>query len=345
MIPLKKLRSDRQLPDKIFAPYQDTLSISRKFFRTDAGEFRYYYRFFKEEIKYYLSVSSLTKLLPTNQYLIKWMADMGYEEAKEYTEERSQYGNMMHQLQLDSLRQEKVDLKNINEYVYTYIKKNRLNLEYLEPWSKELTKDYIAWNEFIFEHNIRPIAIEIPVLSEKYKVGGRIDLVCIISIKEKGFFGEVYKRNSGDNKAGDPKMSTGYVDYVAIIDLKSGKKGFFQGHQFQINVYKLIWNTLFPDVLVEKCFNWAPKHWRFSTEGGLKYSLKDQTNPMWARILKSYLSIATELGIMAPKKSCFLITKPLDSYEDNSEAYRHITLSDALKLAHSTDGKGKSVIL
>ena len=52
------------------------------------------------------------------------------------------------------------------------------------------------------------------------------------------------------------------VRVKGIIDLKSGKKGFYDSHVIQLNMYRKLWNENFPSIPIHHIYNWAPKDWR-----------------------------------------------------------------------------------
>jgi len=60
----------------------------------------------------------------------------------------------------------------------------------------------------------------------------------------------------------------------AIIDLKSGRKGFYESSEIQLQAYKEMFNIHFPEVTIDKTFNWSPKNFLGVTP---TYNLKDQT--------------------------------------------------------------------
>lgn len=136
-----------------------------------------------------------------------------------------------------------------------------------------LQKALLAFAQFVKEYEVKPLATELIMKSDVYKVASPIDLVAKMTIEEKGFFGEVYK--TGEKK-GTPKESKRKREILAIIDLKSSQSGFYDSHYLQLQLYKRIFEENYPDLKIEGLFNWSPKDWRV---GGVPtYNLKDQSN-------------------------------------------------------------------
>jgi len=59
----------------------------------------------------------------------------------------------------------------------------------------------------------------------------------------------------------------------AIIDLKSGRKGFYESHEIQVQAYKEMFNIHFPEVTIDRPLI-GPQNFTGVTP---TYNLKDQT--------------------------------------------------------------------
>ena len=133
-----------------------------------------------------------------------------------------------------------------------------------------LIKGVLAFMQFVKDYNVKPLALELIMASDQYEVASPIDMVCTMTITEKGFFGEVYK--SGEKK-GQPKETKQERTVVAIVDFKSNN--FYDKHYLQLQLYKRIMKENYPDLEVDCLFNWSPKDWTSTTP---TYNLKEQSD-------------------------------------------------------------------
>lgn len=242
-------------------------------YRLDSSGHRYYYTFDENgEPIFYVSVTTLIKqTLPTSPQLIKWIADMGYEESQRYAQERAAYGTFMHSQLAELLIARSYNLNGLKERLKMYIESEQLPGDFIN-YADEFKKDILAFAQFMKDTDLKPLAIELVLTNPQDGYAGAIDLCAEITIEEKGFFGDVYK--TGAN-AGKPKETKRQRRIRAIIDFKSGRKGFFPEHEVQLLAYKTMWNMHFEKYPVEKVYNWAPRDWRGTTP---TYNFKDQTD-------------------------------------------------------------------
>ncbi len=288
---------------------------------------RYYYKFIKGEPIFYLSVTNMIHAsMPTSPHLIKWMSEMGYEAAEAYKEERAGYGTFMH-IQFQKILIERgINLDAIAEELKDYILKENYPISSYNKWLYEIKFDILGFAQFLLDANVQPIAIELVLASDKYGYAGAVDLCCYMDIIETGFYGETYK--SGDRK-GEPKESKRTRRIIAIIDFKSGKKGFWDSHEVQLNAYKEMFEENFPHVKVEKIFNYAPTDWR--TVPG--YKIKDQTDGPNKEKLRLFVELA-KIERKKKDKVVTIIEGVLDlekghvGLEDN---YKEISLDSFVK--------------
>lgn len=260
----------------------------QKVFRLNTSGNRYYYTFEDEysEPTFFVSVTTFIKqTLPTSEFLIKWIADMGYDESRRYMMERASYGTFMHTQIADFIINKTYDLDSLKGKLKAYIEAEKLPNDFIHH-ADELKKDMLAFAQFCIERNVKPLAIEIVLTHPTDGYAGAIDLACEFDGAIKGFHGEVYKSGK---RAGEQKETTKNVRCTAIVDFKSGRKGFYESSEAQLAAYKEMWNKRFPDKHVEYIFNWSPKEWRGSTP---TYNLVDQTNSNGARKLPYLVELA-----------------------------------------------------
>lgn len=256
-------------------------------YRLDSSGHRYYYTFDKDgEPIFFVSVTTLIKqTLPTSQSLVKWIADIGYEESQRFAQERAHYGTFMHAQIAELIIARSYNLNLIRERLRMFIESEQLPSDFM-GYADDFKKDILAFAQFMKDTDLKPLAIEIVLTNPEDGYAGAIDLAAELTIEEKGFFGEVYK--TGAN-AGKPKETKSQRRIRAIIDFKSGRKGFFPDYEIQLHAYKKMWNMNFEAHPVEKVFNWSPKDWRGKTP---TYNFKDQTDSKNAKKLPYLVELA-----------------------------------------------------
>ena len=250
---------------------QPYLQPPRKLYRIDqAGDRAYYYFDGKNPVIFPSVTTVIRSNMPTSPHLIKWMGDMGTEAAEEYRDERAAFGTFMHMTFEQYLVGGVYDLDLMHDALLGYLEREGLSPGLADKWLMEQQKTLLGSAQWIIDHNVKPLCIEIALASDAMEVAGMIDLVCEMDIEEKGYFGEVYK--SGAN-AGQPKESKRTKRIKAIVDFKSGKN-FYDDHAIQLEIYRRMWNENFPEHHIEQIFNWAPTDWRTAPT----YKFKEQTD-------------------------------------------------------------------
>jgi hypothetical protein len=236
----------------------------------------------------YISNTSLIDMTTkTDEGLIRKMADMGYDKWMEFLRERATYGTILHILIAEFLIAGFIDFDNIGRRIEVLFVEHDVPKKRYFTWHESLCYDLLAFCKFAADYKVRPLAIELPLISRENRFGGTIDLVCKLTIEEKGYFGEVYK--SGPNK-GAPKETKKETDIYAVIDFKSGKNGFTEKHADQLALCTILLKENYRqfDKYTLKAFNWAPKDWRTAPD----YSFKDQTGVSPLQVVFAKISIA-----------------------------------------------------
>ena len=237
-----------------------------RIFQLNTESYRYYYRFNADgEPEFYPSVTTLLRqTMPTSPFLIKWMLENGKEQADEKRDLAAAYGTYMH-IQFERLIiNRKVDFDALPADLLAYMERENLPEKVFTEWIGKIRKDVLAFAQFIKDYNVRALAIEIGLAHPDYHFAGCIDLPCIMT---------------------DPKSGE---DFTAIVDFKSGRKGFWEEHELQLHLYRMMWEVNFPELPIAKVFNFSPKDWRTKPT----YNLKDQTNSVNAAKIPALLELA-----------------------------------------------------
>jgi hypothetical protein len=248
----------------------------------------------KTVVSFYPSVTTIIdKVVPKSFAWMKLISELGMKGFYQMMREKAKYGTLLHILiadyfkSADNIQDRYFDFNTIAGRVALYIEENRITFD-THDWIINIKKDLAGIIQFIKDYEIEPIAIELMGLCEPVfnnincRFGGAIDLICEMTVKEKGFYGEVYK--SGEKK-GEPKETTQERRIRAIIDFKSGKSGFFDDYEIQLHLYKMMIENL--NLGIERVYNVAPSEWIKNPNA----SMKDQTDSKKAMNIPEYLTI------------------------------------------------------
>lgn len=274
-----------------------------KIFRVNAKGRRFYFTWEDKtkDPEIYFSVTTFIKQTSEeSMYLSRWRGTHGNLYCDEFMAEAARYGTLMHIEIGRFVRQGFFDYAAIPGIVDEYFLKN--NIDPNKPcilddapsrgsnkWSNRklyinrLKRDLLCFQQFCSDTNFKPLAMEL-VLKGSEGYATAIDLVGYMDVEIKGFHGEVYKTAKN---MGMPKESIMKKRVLAIVDFKSGKH-FYENHAKQLEACKRLWNENYPDMPVERLYNWSPSE--FKGEDA-KYKLKDQTDTVDSREFDAYVEL------------------------------------------------------
>ena len=233
-------------------------------YQLNTKNYRYYYKYDEAgEPQFYPSVTTiLAQTMPESPFLKQWRDKLGAEQADRYRDERAAYGTFMHGLFGELLINRTIDLDDIQEKLKIYIEQKQLPVDFIF-YADDLKKDVLAFAQWVADYDVKPLAIEIALVSERKHYAGMIDLVCTLKAKEGR--------------------------KTAIVDFKSGRNGFTEEHELQLHLYRDMWQENFPEHPIDKVFNFSPKDWRKDKP---TYNFKDQTESEMAAVRDDILAIA-----------------------------------------------------
>ena len=237
---------------------------SYRVFRLDMADYRYYYRFNENGVPvFYPSVTTILRAtMPTSPQLIDWMIANGKEGSAEKRDIAAAYGTLMHEQFEKLIIERKYDFDAASLVVAAYLERENLPDNLAGEWTNKLRKDVLAFAQFVKDYNVRPLAVEIALVHPVYGYAGCLDLPCMMT-----------------DKSGD---------FAALVDFKSGRKGFYEEHEIQLHMYADMWNVEYPDKPIARVFNFSPKDWRKKPT----YNLKEQTGSKSAAKIPSLLALA-----------------------------------------------------
>lgn len=288
---------------------------------------RYYYTLNDHgEPTFYPSVTTiLQEVMPRNVFLEKWKAEMGWEKANAYTQERANYGTFLHGQIEKLLVARSYDLDALKAELAKYIEREQLPTDFIN-YAEDLKKDILAFAQFVIDYDIKPMCIEEALFSSK-GYAGMIDLVCNMRVYTKDE--EAKAREKKGEKWTDKDEEKYSERLVAMVDFKSGRNGFYESHVHQLYLYKDMWEENFPEIPIESVFNWSPKDWRKSPTYNFTCQDEAYDKRITACLLEQYQLRKTET------KSVTLINGEINLDEGIDANYMSVSLEELVKVKES----------
>ena len=303
-------------------------------YRIDGHGFRYYYRFDeKGEPVFCLGVTSLiSKTRPMGYGLKAILVDKGWDGFKDFMNERAGYGTWMHMMWNKLLLKKTVSNRetDLDKSMYDYCEKSRLLNYYNDSkirakWLIDMQSDLLAFAAWVDDHRVVPLIIEQPLLhSDGY--GGSIDLLCELTVQEKGYWGEVYKTGP---RAGQEKETKQDVNVIAVVDYKSGRNAFFPDFELQLHAYRNLVNENYPDIKIDRLYNLSPKNWG-NTEIPA-YNFKDQTKTPVQEEFPHLLALAKIQNKLNKPSDVFQYECDIEIGKPMPESCKYVTIDEVVK--------------
>lgn len=235
-----------------------------RLFRVDSTGDRYYYQIGLDQLPvFYLSMTSFIKsVAPSSKPLIDWRVRLGAEESDEAMRVAAAYGTFMHTRIAEFMRDGYYDHRDTLPALSDYCSYEGIPARFFGQWLDDLENDMLSFAQFVIDRKVKPLAIEFPACGPE-GLAGMIDLPC--------------------------QMDWDGKRVVAIVDFKSGRKGFYDEHALQLRGYQHLWNNIWNGTpyMATHTFNWAPVNWR----GKPNYKLQNQTDAPAAARFPYYLEI------------------------------------------------------
>jgi hypothetical protein len=261
--------------------YRHTTSEARHYFAVDldAGL-----------VQWFKSVTTAIKAVWNQPHLQKWIMEVGTEEAERIRDEAAAYGTFMHAVCGEYLQTGELDLSDaaLEMKLFEWAEKQKMPTV-PRFWRHKIKQDAAAFAQWVYDYDVRPLAIEILLSCPDMQMAGAIDLV--VEMNDKRYT----KTDLSKRKR-----------IVCMVDMKSTRKGAQDTHRIQMELYLRLWRSNFPDVQIDELAVWSPKNWEGREPS---YSFSKVLDRIPPEMVELVVQVAK---IMVPNPSPRLVfTKPL----------------------------------
>lgn len=295
---------------------------------------RYYYVFDKDENPiFYPSVTTiLHRVAPENKVLTDWKLKLGKEQADAYTAERAAYGTFIHGQLESMIIAQRYNLDALQDELVKYVEREKLPQGFAESHIEEAKADMVAFARWMWDYDVKPIAVEVALYSPTMEVAGMTDLVASIRSIPRSEEQKFIDKCKGDAEKEKKVRAMCGERINGIVDFKSGKKGFYESYEMQLEIYRRMWNETFPECEIDRIFNLAPKDWMGTAKKIPSYNFEEQTNkPSLAKvdiILQLYKACEADA-----ERKIVNISGIIDLSKEDNNNVQIYTLSELVKNA------------
>lgn len=296
-----------------------------KVFRIQIGGLRHYRRGASGKI--YKSLTTFLGQLQTKsegQFIENWRAEMAVElgslgAADEYVESTANYGTALHICTADYCRNNGVNWAEFERWAIDYLIAANFKNGTLNSAFNELTKDFAALLQFFHDYNVTVIAVELPAFLRE-GVATLLDLVVEMDAKQYTDKTPMEKRQR----------------IKSIINIKSGKKGFFKEHLLQLEGERRMFNQTFGKLVgyeIEHVFNLAPNNWLTVPT----YTLTNQTKTIESRKISGLFTLKLKQAqhdgmLTVPNRMFPIFTGRTEYGEAPTNAMQIVNYNDLAKI-------------
>lgn len=326
--PSRSFTVDPELAEFVKAHYLDEehlIASDYQLYRINSKGQRWYTRV--DDDFEYPTVPSVTTVIsesqPMGDGLLKWYCDLGYVEANEASQRAAEYGTWMHIVFGRLLLGEDFPFDNakLEREIRDYCEAEGVDFAKidLKSYQNKIKQDVLGFIRWVKEYQIKALAVEAPVWSEKY--AGFIDMVVWATMYENGdpeTQAKINKRqdiiDENDIRIKDGikkplKVPEESQRILIMVDLKSGRSGDWPEWAIQLRAYVLAWNEEHGDgdLQVRRWFNYHCKNYRIPIGKTVKpYAFVEQTYNKEQSKWEHYLDMFHAAGHKIENRTEFL---------------------------------------
>lgn len=227
---------------------------------------------------------------PLAEAVTKAMCERGWYGWWDYLDQRAAYGTAMHILIAEFIQKQSFpNLKHTEQYAKEILSEQYpFKYSELGLMARDLCKDLLAFAKFAYDMKMEVLAVELPLTDFDSGFGIAVDLVAYCD------FDTEVEAEAGTYSRGPRKGQVKYEKikkpetFLTVIDFKSGRKGFYEGHEVQMAMAEraLLNSYDFSDVKI-KLINWRPTNWRKDPD----YEIRDQTGRIPKEVLDAKITV------------------------------------------------------